>query len=553
MTSTAITPGRRRAASVALLLALGALLTGPWLAQPPFHGEESRRALPAREMLASGDWVLPTIWGRPYLNKPPGHFWLIAGTAKLTGDVDEWSTRLPSALCTVATAVMLYAVGAAVFGETAGALAGVLFLLSLNVLGKSQVGEIEPPFALAVLGSVLLLWQGRQGRMGLLLGAGLCLGMALLLKGPPALLFFGAAALAIAWAEGDPRLFASTRLWLPLAVGLAPVLAWAGLMLTSPHADAALETWWAESSRTGGRSDPAAFWRDRPRFLFAALGAYLPSVLLVAAAIRTSTGRALFADPRVRFLLATVAVSFAYFLLTPGPRPRYVYPLVGLACLAGAAVTVRAFRDDDAVLRRRIRGLAAVGLAAASAAALAGFAPLVLPVAGLDGLSAGGVVLLLATLSAGALGLRALHRGADPQAVALALACLALLGGFRAVELRPQLQGDRSVVAQMQELERAAPGDAPLGLHVAAMWNELIYLERPLTWLDAPEQAEPGSLVLVDAAARQRLAQTAAFDELAQQEIRQRRQLSLLRVAGTAEPSAGDRPAGSTGSTRGSR
>jgi hypothetical protein len=119
--------------------------------------------------------------------------------------------------------------------------------------------------------------------------------------------------------------------------------------------------------------------------------------------------------------------------------------------------------------------------------------------------------------------------------------------------MRPQLQGDRSVVTQMRELERAASSNAPLGLHVAAMWNELIYLERPLTWLDTPEQAEPGSLVLVDAAARQRLAQTAAFDELAHQEIRQRRQLSLLRVAGTAETSAGDRPAGSTGSARDSR
>ena len=77
--------GRRRAATVALLLALGALLYGPWLALPPFHGEESRRALPAREMLASGDWVLPTIWGRAYLHKPPGHFWLVAGCARLTG------------------------------------------------------------------------------------------------------------------------------------------------------------------------------------------------------------------------------------------------------------------------------------------------------------------------------------------------------------------------------------------------------------------------------------------------------------------------------------
>ena len=40
--------GRRRAASLALLVALGALLYLPSLATQPFHGEESRRAIPAR-------------------------------------------------------------------------------------------------------------------------------------------------------------------------------------------------------------------------------------------------------------------------------------------------------------------------------------------------------------------------------------------------------------------------------------------------------------------------------------------------------------------------
>ena len=544
-----MTSGRRRAATLALLLALGALLTGPFLAQPPFHGEESRRAIPAREMLASGDWVLPTIWGRAYLNKPPGHFWLVAGTSKLTGAVDEWSTRLPSALSTVATALVLSLCGAALFGETAGALAGALFLLSLNVLGKAQVGEIEPPFALAVLGSVLLLWQGREGRFPMLLGAGLCLGVALLLKGPPALLFFLAAAGAIAWSCADPRLLVSARLWIPLAVGLAPILLWAGLLLGSPHADAALGTWWAEASRTGGRSHPEAFWLDRPRFLLAALGAYLPSTLLLAAAIRTTTGRALFAEPRFRFLLGTLALSFGYFLVTPGPRPRYVYPLVGLSCLAGAAVVVRAFREGDTSLRQRLRWLAGIGLGAAGAAALVGFAPLLRPVAGLHGLSPPGVLLLLATLAVVALGLTALRSGSDARAVALALTCLALLGCFRVVELRPQLQGNRSVVQQMRALESAAPEAGPLPIHVVAMWNELIYLEGPLTWLDTPEQAEPGSLLLVDAAARERLVRTRAIEALAEQRVRDRRHLTLLRVGDAASTAAatakGSGPAGS--------
>jgi len=539
-----MTPGSRRAATVALLLALGALLNGPSLSLPPFHGEESRRALPAREMLASGDWVLPTLWGRAYLNKPPGHFWLVAGSSTLSGAVDEWSTRLPSALSTMATAVVLSLFGAAVWGEAAGAFAGALFLLSLNVLGKGQVGEIEPPFALAVLGSVLLLWNGRAGRNAALLGAGACLAIALLLKGPPALLFFVAAALAIAWACAEPRFLLSLRFWLPLCIGLAPVLVWAGLLLASPHADAALDTWWAEASRTGGRSRPGAFWLDRPRFLLGALGAYLPSVLLAGAALRTTSGAKLWSEPAVRFLIGTVAVSFGYFLVTPGPRPRYVYPLVGLSCLVAGAVVSRALHGKDAQLLGRLRAIAAIGLGVALIAAMAGLAPLLRPVAGLDGLSAPGVLLLLATLAAGAFGLRAWRKRADAQAIVLALGCLALLGCFRVVEIRVQIQGDRGVVAQMQKLERTVPEGEPLQLHVVAMWNELIYLKSPLVWLDAPEQARVDSLLLVDAAGRERLALHRPFDALATEEIRGRRQLTLVRIS---EPADRDSPAAPTG------
>jgi len=519
----------RRAFIAALLVALGAALYLPSLTAPPFHGEESRRAIPAREMLESGDFVLPTIWGRAYLNKPPGHFWLVAATSRLRGRVDEWSTRLPSALSSIAAGVVVAAWGATLFGETAGALAGVLFLLSFNVLGKGQVGEIEPPFALAVLGSLILLWEGRAGRWGSLVGAGACLGVALLLKGPSALLFFASAGIAITAVGAQPRFLLSARFWLPLGIGLLPLLAWAATLLDSVHADRALETWWSEASRTGGRSDASKFWSDRPRFFFGALGAYLPSVLLVALAVRTRTGRGLLSDPRARFLLATVATSLLYFLVTPGPRPRYVYPLVAFSALLGAATVARALEAGDAAFLRRLRGLLGVGLVAALGGALAGFVPAALAVAGMHGLSFAGAMLLLLTLAVGTLGLRALRRRDERHCIAFMLAALAALGSFRAVEMRPQLFGDRSIVDRMRALEQRTPADAALGLHVLAMWNELIYLERPIEWIEEPSEAGAGRYLLLDRQALESLDEPAAFEELGHERIRGQRHLSLVR------------------------
>src|SRR5262245_42888519 len=109
---------------------LALLLYAPYLGAEELHYEEARRALPAREMLASGDWVLPTIWGRPYLAKPPFLYWCIAGLGAARGAIDEVTTRLPSLLATVATAVAILALGARWFSRRAGVAAALCWLLA---------------------------------------------------------------------------------------------------------------------------------------------------------------------------------------------------------------------------------------------------------------------------------------------------------------------------------------------------------------------------------------------------------------------------------------
>ena len=49
-------------------------------------------------MLESGDWVMPTCNGEPRLEKTPLSYWLVAGLAKITSHVDEFTARLPSAI-----------------------------------------------------------------------------------------------------------------------------------------------------------------------------------------------------------------------------------------------------------------------------------------------------------------------------------------------------------------------------------------------------------------------------------------------------------------------
>jgi 4-amino-4-deoxy-L-arabinose transferase-like glycosyltransferase len=58
---------------------------------------ETRYAEIAREMLKSGDWLIPRLNGIPHFHKPPVSYWISAGGMALLG-VNEWGARLGLAL-----------------------------------------------------------------------------------------------------------------------------------------------------------------------------------------------------------------------------------------------------------------------------------------------------------------------------------------------------------------------------------------------------------------------------------------------------------------------
>ena len=87
-----------RARAYLIVVMIWAAIFLPALGATEFKGEEGRRAIPAVNMLRTGNWVLPTISGRDYYNKPPFINWVIAASFLITGRIDELAARLPSAI-----------------------------------------------------------------------------------------------------------------------------------------------------------------------------------------------------------------------------------------------------------------------------------------------------------------------------------------------------------------------------------------------------------------------------------------------------------------------
>src|SRR5881275_1296477 len=94
-----------RPVSLLFVVVCWAAIYLPGLGSLEIKGEEGRRILPAVTMLESGNYLVPQVGSEPYFRKPPLVNWLVAASFKLTGVRNEWTARLPSALCVLAVAL----------------------------------------------------------------------------------------------------------------------------------------------------------------------------------------------------------------------------------------------------------------------------------------------------------------------------------------------------------------------------------------------------------------------------------------------------------------
>ncbi len=522
---------RERAGWAAALLvaALGGLLYLPHLGTSELDNEEGRRAIPAREMLASGDWVMPTVWARPYLTKPPLFYWCIAATGSLRGGVDEIATRLPSALATIATALCLLSFGTRHLGRRTGLCAALCFLLSAAALGKGAVGEIEALFALCLFGSTALAWLALEGSWPAAFGSGLVLGAALLSKGPAALLFQVALLGAYAWSTRRPRALISPRAWSPLLLGSALALLWVLALRARPDAREALEVWSREIDRGGGSFQEAVVERLKLP-LEAALG-FLPATLCLLVGLRDGTTRDALRHPLVRTALWAVAIGLVLLELAGAARHRYAYPLLPWCALAGGAVVARWLElgragPEHSALRLAVRMAAAAGVALG----LAGPVLLVRRLGSIGPLDALGWSLTLAAAGIGTFLLARMSRLTPRAWLWGAAAILGLCRVAQLTQVLPQRAHRLGRVETAARLDALLPPGAPLYTDLRSHHNLLYYMARPVLGVDALRAVPPGEYALVEARERDRLLEGGLAVETLLEESIEGRALAILRV-----------------------
>jgi 4-amino-4-deoxy-L-arabinose transferase-like glycosyltransferase len=323
------------------LLALLILLPGTF-GVSLFDRDEGWYAQVSREMLASGDWLVPTYLGHTWLAKPPLLYWCVSAAWSILG-VNEFAARLVNVIATTLTVQLIAALGAAMLNRRAGLLAAVAYITAglPALVGKMLL--TDPLMLLFATAAQLTLFRMAADRVtvtrGLLFWG--CVGLSALAKGPAVVVFVGAFALAMLVGPAGRHWVRAPRLWLTLPVALLVAGPWFAY-ITAHEGPVFLKQFlgYEVVSRIAGT--PHGHGGPPGYYLLLSIVGLLPWTALVPGVVIDAIAR-FRTDPITRVLVIWCLLPWIVLELIHSKLPHYIVPCyIPLALLLG--------RSWDAIL-----------------------------------------------------------------------------------------------------------------------------------------------------------------------------------------------------------
>jgi 4-amino-4-deoxy-L-arabinose transferase-like glycosyltransferase len=488
-----------------LLVATGIGLRDPWPADEP------RFALVARDMVHSGQWLIPMIGGDTYADKPPLFFWLIASFYQLTDSL-RVAFLLPSLLATMGSVVLIYDLGRRLWNREIGLTAALLLLGTVQFVWQGRQAQIDAMLCFwVVLGLYGLLRH-------LLLGPSwrwYCIGCAaagfgIITKGVgflPLLILIPYALLRDERWRPRPLIVGSRWRWaLGLLAMLAAICVWFVPMviasLTSPQLAAYRDEILFQQTierYANGWHHLKPFWY----FLVEVIPPlWLPASALLPWAI-PGWRNALYArDLRIALLLSWVVLVLLFFSMSAGKRGVYILPALPALCLALAPLLLSLWTRRG--IRRVFFGLAL--LVSGLCLAIATYAGIT-PVMRADVVVRYGIDPVGPMLCVGALGL-AWCLVTGMRHAALAWGGVLLITLFTVgLWINPAMNAVRSSANFIQRVETSVDPTVELGL-VAYSEGYLLKFTRPTVnfgharWRQWQQETDDAAAWLVTATGR---------------------------------------------------
>jgi len=361
------------------LLLIAAFLCFCRLGSPLLEPEEARYAEIPRQMLEANRWLVPTLHGQDYLDKPPLFYWLLMGSYSLFG-AHDWAARLAAGFVALLMVAVTYWWGRRTLGPRAGLCAAMVLLLLPEFVYR---GRMLTPNALLALCTTAALAAGHVARLNgrlnraLWLLSGAALGLGVMTKGPVALALVVPPLVLAGWL--DTRLARVGWRWFAFFAAVFVVAApwFVAVSLRCPDF-VSYFFWFHNVVRFAQPFDHAKpFWTYLPQL---ALGLLPWSLLLVPmiAWVRRPFARR---PAALGFALIAFLWGLLFFSLAGSKRPVYLVPLLpplalALGCmldrlLPRVTLTWHWIVERQSVIAWRLTAVSLVALIALGCAALA--------------------------------------------------------------------------------------------------------------------------------------------------------------------------------------
>ena len=302
---------------------------------PFYTRNEAREGLVVWEMARTGNWTLPKINGDYIPFKPPLFHWMGVLVAKITGRVDEFTIRFPSALLATLGVLLTYFAAARLWNEKAGIVAGLTLATSTEWWNSALIAEVDMTLAFFVTATLLLFYFAYEAQRvepikSFLLGA--LLACATLAKGPIGTLVPALVILVFLTIRRDLAFLIKINFVIVAAVflliaGTWYFLAWreGGWAFLQRQI---LEENFGTARGTFGHYQSYLYFPPMFFFNFLPWSLFIPSIVLFLYQRRHSLSESRLLFPLIWFLSVLL-----FFTIPTGKRAIYILPLYPAAAL----------------------------------------------------------------------------------------------------------------------------------------------------------------------------------------------------------------------------